>query len=156
VFSTRPERPAQQTGLRSRLPLCCLIAFLGASSCAPVISPFSRQAYLYATELKVDALKVMDRAELSFGENEDRVEKLKTDLEKAYEFARGRPNNAHSTRQWEILIDPNSNLLGGFLKRWEAEGRLSYAFITESKRLVSAAFDAVIGLESGKTRPDEL
>ena len=130
-------------------------ALATASSCAPIISPFSQQAYQYATELKVESLKLMDRAELPFNENESRVEKLQVELEKAYEFARGRPRNEHSARQWEMILDPETNLLGGFLKRWKEAGSLSYPFISEAKRIVAEAFDAVIGLESGKIRPEE-
>lgn len=49
-----------------------------------------------------------------FVEHEDEVSFLKTELDKAYEFALGRPSNEISTEQWKILIDKDGNLLGGF------------------------------------------
>lgn len=139
----------RQIGVYARFVLVCAVA-----SCTPAIAPFSQQAYLYATELKVESLKLMDQAETPFQENLSRVDKLRTRLDKAYEFAKGRPRNEHSTLQWEILLNPDRNLFGGFLKRWESEGTLRYPFIQESRLLISDAFDTVIGLESGKLRFD--
>ncbi len=141
--------------IRRQVGVCVQYVFvLAVASCTPAIAPFSQQAYLYATELKVESLKLMDQAETPFQENLSRVDKLRTELDKAYEFAKGRPRNEHSTLQWEILLDPDRNLFGGFLNRWESEGTLRYPFIQESRLLISDAFDTVIGLESGKLRFD--
>jgi hypothetical protein len=93
---------------------------------------------------------------MPFSDYEEDVAFMKTELSKAYEFAKGRPNNEISTKQWEILIDENRNLLGGFLKRWENDETLSEMFVTEAQKLVSDAFDTIIGLESGKISPSEL
>jgi hypothetical protein len=93
---------------------------------------------------------------MPYNEFSDEVEFLKTELNKAYEYAKGRPNNEISTKQWEILINPDGNLLGGFLKRWEAEGKLSQMFVAEMQIMVADAFDTIIGLESGKIDPSEI
>lgn len=134
--------------------LSAVLPALLLAACAPSISPYSHIAYQYGVDLKVDALSLMDDAEKSFAEHERDVDRLKTDLEKAYEFARGRPLNEHSTSQWEIMIDPEAHLLGGFLARWQTEERLTRAFIVESKALIAAAFDTIIQLESGKIRAE--
>jgi hypothetical protein len=131
-----------------------LFVLLALAGCAPTIAPFSERAYEQAVELKVEALAVMGAATEPFEPHRDAVEALRLDLDKAYEFARGRPDNELSARQWAILRDPDRNLLGGFLARWEAEGALSPFFVTEAQALVADAFDTVIGLESGKVRPD--
>ena len=136
------------------LALRICIAIIVAS-CSSTISPFSQQAYKYATELKVDTLKLLERAETPYLENRKQIEKLTLELEKAFEFAKGRPHNEHSTAQWAILLDPERNLLGGFLNRWQREKSLSYPFIRESQRLIAEAFDTIIGLESGKIRYDD-
>jgi hypothetical protein len=91
-----------------------------------------------------------------YADHQAAVEDLKTDLNKAYEYAKGRKKNEISARQWQILTDPNRNLLGGFLERWEQEGVLSKAFVDEAKILISDAFDSIIGLESGKIKPESL
>jgi len=127
---------------------CIAIAFSGG--CAPSIAPYSLQAYEYAIDIKVDALRLMDRAELPYAESERQAESLLVRMDKAYEFAKGRPQNDHSTQQWSLMIDPAAHLMGGFLARWEAESALSRGFIAEAERIISDGFDAIIGLESGK------
>ena len=119
------------------------------------ISVFSPEAYKQAVDLKVESLELMSFATSPYDDNEESVTYLKTELRKAYEFALGRPNNELSAGQWEILINEEGNLLGGFLKRWETEETLSEMFVTEMQALVSDAFDTIIGLESGKIDPSE-
>lgn len=129
----------------------CLIIW----SCAS-ISVFSPEAYKQAVDLKVESLNLMAAATMPYTDFEEEADYLKTELSKAYEFSKGRPDNEISTRQWEILINPDGNLLGGFLKRWEEEGTLSQMFVIEMQMLVSDAFDTIIGLESGKIDPSEI
>jgi len=43
------------------------------------------------------------------------------ELDKALEYARGRPRNEITIRQWRIPIDNDGNLLGGFLAGWKKE-----------------------------------
>ena len=120
------------------------------------ISEFSSVAYKQAVDLKVESLELMSYAAEDYSIYETEVETLWHELRKAYEFAKGRPDNEISTEQWEILIDEERNLLGGFLKRWEEEGILNEMFVTEAQMLVSDAFDTIIGLESGKINPTEI
>lgn len=130
-----------------------LVLVLAATACTATIAPFSSIAFEQATSLKVEALVVMSKATEPFANHRDDVETLKINVDKAHEFARNRPKNEYSTAQWGKLKDPDSNLLGGFLKRWEQQSRLSPTFVDEAKRLVSDAFDQIIGLETGKQKP---
>jgi hypothetical protein len=132
--------------LTSILTLALCLSLLSCSS----ISVFSPEAYKQAVDLKVESLELMSFATSSYAEYEEDVTYLKTELSKAYEFALGRPNNELSAEQWEILLNEEGNLLGGFLKRWEEEDLLSEMFVTDTQKLVSDAFDTIIGLESGK------
>jgi hypothetical protein len=120
------------------------------------ISVFSPEAYKQAVDLKVESLNLMSFATMPYTHYEEEAHYLTTELNKAYEFSKGRPDNEISTAQWEILIDREGNLLGGFLKRWEAEETLSEMFVVEMQLLVSDAFDTIIGLESGKIDPSEI
>jgi len=133
-----------------------LVLAAAVASCGPTISTFSPIAYEQATSLKVDALGLMDRATEPYADHRADTESLTVRLAKAYEFAKGRPDNDISTEQWRILIDPGRNLLGGFLARWKKESRLSTSFVGEAKGLVSDAFDTIIGLEGGKLKPDQV
>jgi hypothetical protein len=76
-------------------------------------------------------------------------------VDKAYEYAKGRPRNEISTEQWAKMKDPNSNLLGGFLKRWEERGQLNPVFVKEAEAQIAKAFDQIIELESGKNKAHE-
>ena len=120
------------------------------------ISEFSQYAYQQAVDLKVESLDLISNADQPFEDYADDVYSLKIGLSKAVEFAKGRPDNEISTKQWEILTDENRNLLGGVLKRWEDEGSLSSGFVSEIKPIISDAFDTIIGLESGKIKPSEI
>jgi hypothetical protein len=141
--------------IKTGLALILTVVALGISSCN-TISVFSPEAYKQAVDLKVESLELMSFATMPYEDYREEVAYLKTELNKAYEFSKGRPNNEISTKQWEILIAPDRNLLGGFLKRWEEEDTLSQMFVTEMQSLVGDAFDTIIGLESGKINPSEI
>lgn len=129
--------------------------FLLGVSCPPSISLFDETAYQKATSLKVESLRLMDQATEPYREHQTEVRYLRIELEKAYEYAKGRPKNQISTRQWTILMDPERNLLAGFLKRWEVESALNPVFVREAQGLVSDAFDTIINLESGKIKKEQ-
>ena len=128
------------------------LIFLSCSS----ISPFNQRAYEQATELKVEALSLMDKAVYPFADFRSEVQTFRLNVEKAYEYAKGLPKNEITAKQWEILKDPNRKSVGGFLKRWEEKSKLSEVFIREAKTQVADSFDMIIELESGKRKPDEL
>lgn len=129
--------------------LFLLIALCGCTT----ISQFSPAAYEQATSLKVESLVLMEKAAEPFEKHRSEVESLLIKVEKACEYAKGRPGNEISARQWGLLKDPDRNLLGGFMKRWQERGTLPGPFIEEAKGIVSDAFDTIIGLESGKIKP---
>src|SRR5688572_5713501 len=117
-------RPTADLGPGEMRRTTVLLAItLGA--CAYSIAPFSSIAFEQATSLKVEALAVMSKATDSVSKHKDEIETLRTNLDKAHEFAKNRPKNEYSTAQWAKLKDPDSNLLGGFLKRWEQQTTLS-------------------------------
>jgi hypothetical protein len=118
-----------------------------------MISPYSETAYQQATSLKAETVALMDKATESYNTHKDEIEKFQTKLDQAYEYATGRPKNKISTRQWEILKDPDRHLLGGFISRWKNEDKLGKTFIDNAKEgLIMQAFDQIIGLESGKIK----
>jgi hypothetical protein len=135
-------------------PMVWALALVMLAGCT-TIGPFNQKAYEIATSLKVDALTTMGKAAEPFANQQKEVEALKMNMEKAYEYAKGRPKNEISANQWAIIINPSRNSLGGFLKRWEEESTLNSGFIEEAKKLVSDGFDTVIELESGKRKISE-
>jgi hypothetical protein len=135
--------------------LYVFLLLLMIGGCASLIAKYDNVAYQKATSLKVDSLAIMDKATDPYLEYEEAVEELKVNIDKAYEYAKGRPKNELITKQWSIMRDPDRNLLGGFLKRWKDKGTLSGVFVTEAKKNVSLGFDQIIGLESGLIKPQD-
>jgi hypothetical protein len=145
---------AKAGGEGTVVPLCNLVA-IGAcfvlAACS-LIAPYDRAAYEHATNAKVDTLALISKGTGSYDEHEKEVEALVRQLDKAYEYDRGRQLNKITIAQWDILRDPNRDLVGGFLKMWKAKGTLSATFVTEKKKQVGDAFDQIIQLESGKLK----
>lgn len=132
-----------------------LLMFMLAAACAPVIGPYSPTAYKNATGLKAETLDLMDKAATPYSENEAKVEALRVEIDKAYEYVHGIPSNSLSARQWETLRRPDGALLGRFFGRWKSEGALKPVYITEFKGVVSDAFDEIICLEANKKSANE-
>lgn len=135
--------------------LIAVSAFLIFAGCS-LIAHYDQVAYEHATSGKVDTLALMDKATGSYDEHQKEVEALITELNKAYEYDRGRSLNKITVAQWDVLRDPNRNLVGGFLKMWKTKGNLSATFIAEKKLQIGDAFDQIIALESGKQKPTEV
>ena len=132
----------------------CLTVFL-LLSCAPLIGPYSPTAYENATSLKAETLALMDKATQPYSEHEEEIERLKVEIDKAYEYVNGIQSNSISARQWEILKNPDGDLLGKFFLRWKERGTLSEDFIREFKRNIADAFDLIICLEVNKGEAKE-
>ena len=133
---------------RLMIPLSLMIV----GGCA-TIAPYNDTAYEQATALKAEALILMDKATEQFSLHKDDVQKVRLDMDKAYEYAKGRPKNELSTKQWEIVRDPARNSLGGFLKKWETTGVFGQTFVSEMKKVVADNLDQISALESGKAKP---
>lgn len=147
----------QDGGVQSRFWSSVILMIIGVVclGCA-TISPYSETAYQQATSLKVDSLALMAKANEPYAQHQTEVEALGLKIDKAYEYAKGLPNNTITTRQWEILKDPDRHLLGGFLELWRTKSTLSQAYIADKQIQVGSAFDQIIGLESGKIKPSGL
>ncbi|MGN8226072.1 hypothetical protein [Gracilimonas sp. BCB1] len=142
-------------GRTHRVAILVAIGIL-LTACAPSISQFNETAYQQAVQLKVKSMSLIDKANEPYSAHEEAAVQLKQNLLTAYEYAKGRPSNEISTRQWEIMVDAERNLMGGFLVRWKEQETLSPAFIGEYSKVIADAFDTIIGLESGKIKPGEV
>src|SRR5262245_12086158 len=118
-----------------------------------LIAPFDQVSYEHATSAKVDTLALMDKATGSYDEHKKDIDALNLELDKAYEYDRGRALNKLTIAQWQIVRDPNSGLVGEFLNTWKARGSLAPVIIREKKIQIGKAFDKIIALENGKLKP---
>jgi hypothetical protein len=106
--------------------------------------------------LKVDALSMMDKASESYSSHEGEAKDIQLRLEKLYEYELHKPKNEITTKMWYKLKDPEVNLIGGFIKKWKTDGKLSAALIAGAKRTIGTAFDQVTELESKKIKEQEV
>ncbi len=121
------------------------------SSCK-TISVFDQYAYTQSTALKVDALSLMDNATTGFTANTTEIEDFNLKIQKVYEYEKHRPKNEITVKLWDIIMNPDKNLLGGFLARWKQNNTLGKTFINEAKIQVGEAFDIIVELESQKIK----
>ena len=138
-----------------RMKLYALFMLLALAGCNALIGPHSPTAYENATSLKAEVLLALGKANTPYSDNETEINEIKLKAEQAYEYVKGVPNNQLSAKQWEILKNPNGNLLGKFFKRWEERSTLSEPLIEEYKKLASDAFDQIICLEANKKETTE-
>jgi hypothetical protein len=132
--------------------LLLLLAVFLSASCS-TISKFDQYAYTQATSIKVDALGLMDSATNDYQQYKGSVAGMLNSIDKIYEYEKNRPKNAISEKMWSMMRDSTGHLYGGFIRRWQKEGKLDQAFIQESKKIISKSFDQISQLESGKIKP---
>jgi len=109
-----------------------------------------------AVKLKLKSLYLISKATEGYSKHAGEVDSLKNDLKFAYEYSKGRPGKDLITKQWEIMINPDRNLIGGFLRIWKEDLILSPVFVSEAQGVIGDAFNTIIGLESGKIKPSQL
>jgi hypothetical protein len=133
--------------------LATFILCTGLAGCS-LIAPYDQVAYDKATSTKAEALALMNKATASYASHEKQIDEVSVDLDKAYEYDRGRAKNIETVKQWDYLRDPDGRLFGHFIRRWRDRGTLHPDYITEKKKDIADAFDQIIALERGKPRPE--
>ncbi len=135
--------------LRLTVSIAALSALVGCST----ISTYDQAAYEHATDAKVDALALMSKATSDYGAHQSEIAAVQLELEKAYEYDKGRPLSEITLKQWDLLLNPDHDLFGGFLRDWKRKGQFKPVALAEKKQQVAKGFDQIIGLESGKLKP---
>jgi hypothetical protein len=140
-----------------------LILLLSIFSCSPLIATFDQASYEHVTSLKVDALALMDKCNEDYSLHAADVAAFQLNMDKAIEYDKHRPKDSITTRQWEILNNPNGHLLGAFLVLWKKDKildtiakKMGTKYFPEKKKQISDAFDQIAELESGKLKPKQV
>lgn len=121
------------------------------AACTPLAPEYSIEAYGQATCLKAQSLALIVEATGPIGPEQARIDSLRLDVDSAYEFAHGLPNNEIVSQQWALMRDPNGKLLFGLLRHWEAHpAGLGASFVNEARGEIGGAFDTIICLEINK------
>jgi len=142
-----------RTVLKWRAVPVTFLFFLALVGCA-LITAYDPTSYKIATDLKAEALLLIEKAKDPPGPHAAAIDNLRLKLRQAYEYEKGKGDrNRFTSEQWAILSDPNGALLGGFLKKWETENRgQSPAFLEGVSKNIGQAFDEIIKLESRKVK----
>jgi hypothetical protein len=135
-------------------PLKLMLFFLTllTLSCSPLMATFDQASYSQVTSLKVDALALMDKSTEDYSSHVSDVNALQLELNKAIEYDKHRPNNTITNDMWNLLSDPSGHLLGGFLAKWQKDGKESAAYVTDKKQQISDSFDQIAELEIKKMK----
>ena len=104
--------------------------------------------------IKNNVISLIKKGGKNYSEMAPQVESLKATINDQIEYERERgEKNMKTVEMWELMMNPDGNLLGGFLSRWENEGKLNGPFIKEVAKVVSSNFDKIIKLEKKKKKP---
>jgi len=135
------------------LCLCTVITIVSFGiGCGPTIALYDQYSYTQATSVKVDALNVVAMGTQDYASHQKDVTALTLEMQKIYEYDKHLPKDVLSTKQWEIVIDSSGHSMGGFLSRWQKEGKLGAAFVNDKKVQIGEDFDQIIQLEAAKIK----
>lgn len=112
----------------------------------PCIIRINNQYYILIAnmllcDMKKFALNLIEKSSSSYKLNKISITELSNKFENIRQIFN---RNTIILHQLEILQNPNGHLLGGVLKKWELEDKLSPIFIADIKKTVSNAFDLII------------
>jgi len=139
--------------LLARLGLAlALAAALAACRTAKVENTYNYDAAAHqrATELRSKALALMANSGDPYSRHRTDAEAVGTAMEKAYELSAAAPDNALVVAEWAAIKDPAGSLYGGYVKRWQAKGRIDQATRDAAINKVIAHFDYLLCLEAAK------
>jgi hypothetical protein len=104
-----------------------------------------------ARDLKAESISLMKQAVEPFDKHKSEIDVLMEKLNASKERADSRGGKI-SMKQWEILLDPQADSFGGFLKLWQEQSTLSQSYIDGKIKYIGDNFDQIIKLESGLAR----
>ena len=113
------------------------------------VSNYSTIAYENAVRGKQEFLKVADMATQSYSMHKAKIDSIKIDLEKSYQFEQQREKNQATIWQWKILMG-KKGIVYDFFNVWKEQDSVSKAFIKLRKKNAEKSFDEIIKLEQAK------
>ncbi len=125
------------------------ISFFG---CKPLISLYDQYAYTEAISLKVDMQNLMLESDsIKYADAKLDISRVNTELQKAYEYAKGRSNNSLSTKQYAILLSEDG-FYKSSLRTWQKQDTLSSTSASLKSDKIGQLLDQIIKLENGKNK----
>ncbi len=122
-------------------------------SCKPTIALYDQYAFTQATSLKVDLQNLaLESDSVSYDIAKPDIDRVNTELQKAYEYNKGRDLNSLSTKQYEILVS-DKDFYKQFLNNWKSSGKENETFAQNVSEKIGQLLDQIIKLENGKNKP---
>ena len=129
-----------------------ILLVLFFQSCSPLISVYDQYAYTQATSLKVDLQNlVKESAIINYDDAKDNISKVNPELQKAFEYAKGRSKNSLSTSQYSILLS-DTDFFKRFLNDWKVQKKEPEIAADEESVKIGQLMDKIIELENGKNK----
>lgn len=126
-----------------------LFALLG---CSPTIALYDQYAYTQATSLKVDMQNLASESStITYADAKTDIDKVNVELQKAYEYNKGRDKNSLSAKQYSILIS-DAHFYKTFLNNWKKKGMENAALAEDVSKQIGNLMDQIIKLENGKNK----
>lgn len=120
--------------------------------CKPFIALYDQYAYTQATSLKVDMQNLaLESATATYKDAKTDIKSVMVELQKAYQYSKGRDNNSLSTKQYEILL-ADDHFFKTFINNWQTKGTESAVFAQDVSDQIGHLMDQVIKLENGKNK----
>jgi len=120
--------------------------------CSPLISVYDQYAYIQATSLKVDLQNLVKESTVAnYDDAKDNISKVDLELQKAFEYAKGRSKNGLSTSQYSILLS-DTHFFKKFLNDWKVQKKESETAANEESIKIGQLMDKIIELENGKNK----
>jgi len=121
-------------------------------SCKPMIALYDQYAFTQATSLKVDMQNLaLESDSVSYDAAKPDIDKVNVELQKAYEYNKGRDLNSLSTKQYEILVS-ETQFYKSFLNNWKTKGKENETVAQDASEKIGQLLDKVIQLENGKNK----
>lgn len=111
---------------------------------------FDPAAHQRATELKSRTLALVAMSGEPYSRHRTEVEALNADIESAYTLSAAAPDNEAVAAAWAAVKAPDGDLYGGFVRRWQASGRVDEATRNAALERLTAQFDYILCLEAAK------
>ncbi|MGE4489640.1 MAG: hypothetical protein AB7E95_08865 [Kiritimatiellales bacterium] len=137
--------------MRKITGIVAIIGSLLISGCLST-APYDQRAYETAVDLKVDSLLLMNDASEHYTQHADEAQAILLRIQRAYEYAKGRPGNLETTMQWAKMMDPDDKLMAGFVADWQNKGTIKPVMIENKKEMMGDAYDTIIDLEAAKIK----
>lgn len=142
-------RKFKPVGLAARVVsfICFLSAFIG---CAHLIAYYDPVSYKKLVDFKTETLLLIDNISASPSQLNyvGKLDELKSNLEKASEYEKGRELNDDTIAQFAEII----KMVDGIVLTLKEKQKLSPVYLKEKRLKFEKAFDMAIGTEESKLK----